>query len=368
MSRVEPESVRRIVDASRWVPTGENCQPWRFKWDGRVLSILHDPERAKNQINYNDRVSHFSLGFLFETLRIAASAEGVSTKFRTRLGEGGPVWAEAELDRTGTPADPLLEVLPWRFTDRRPFRGGTLAPDLLQKIEAGAVEAGCRFYWSDKPTREFLRWVCEAESFFWHNEVFHADYTRWIRLKKEEILATRDGIPWWSLGVPYLVSRILIPLKAYKVQRFGNRIGFLGIARNVLRKQVRSSAAVCCITVRSPTPEAVVKAGELSMRAWLHLNEEGFGFHPLSLAALFAHYSRLGVADKVLPGLAEMGARGEAALRGCFGYAVDEIPLWVFRAGRMASIPERRTLRLPTEELLTFEEADWGADAVRKGA
>jgi sulfur-carrier protein adenylyltransferase/sulfurtransferase len=374
MNEVAPETVRRLVDATRSVPTGENCQPWRFSWDGRVLSVLHVPDRAKKQINYDDRVSMFSLGFLLETLRIAASAEGLAARFRTRFSEAGETWAEVELDKTAAPADPLHEVLARRFTDRRPFRGGSLPPELLQKIEADAGGGECRFHWSTRPTKDFLRWVCEAETYFWHNKAFHSDYTRWIRLTRREIFATRDGLPWWSLGVPFLISRLLIPLKDFKVQQLGNRLGFLGIARNVLRKQIRSSAALCCITVPSPTPEALVKAGELSMRAWLYINQYGFGFHPLSLVSFFPYYLRIGVADQVSPGLTEMAARGEAALRDCFGYAEDELPLWFFRAGLTAGFPERRTLRLHTEELLSFEAAAgerapaWDADAVTKGA
>jgi hypothetical protein len=340
------------------VPSGENCQPWAFRWDGNKLSVIHLPDRAQNQINYKGFVSLFSLGFLFETLRVAASAEGLVPHFTNLFDPDRPICAEVWFEPAGVPVDPLFPMLDRRFTDRRPFLKGTVPADLVSATANDAKDTGCSFYWSEKPTEEFLRWTCEAESFFWYNDVFHRDYTRWIRLTTKEALATRDGIPWWSLGVPYLVSRLLIPLKSYKVQEFGNSIGFLKITKNVLRKQVKSSAAVCCITIRSVSPDTVLQAGQLGMRVWLRCNQCDFGFHPLSLAALLSHYSQIGVADHLYPGLSEKGRRGVAALRNCFKYPDNEIPLWLFRTGRTVGFPgERRTLRLDTSELLSFVDA-----------
>lgn len=362
MLDVSREAIARIIEASRRVPSGENCQPWTFRWNGSRLFIIHLSDRAQNQINYNGFVSLFSLGFLFETLRVAASAEGLVPRFTNCFDPAQPVCAEVRFEALNAPPDPLVGMLDRRFTDRRPFLGGTVPVDLIQAVAADAKGTECSFYWQSKPTKEFVRWVCEAETFFWYNDVFHRDYTRWIRLKTKEILATRDGVPWWSLGVPYLVSRLLIPLKNYKVQQFGNRIGFLSIARNVLKKQVKSSAAVCCITLRSLSPDAVLRAGELAMRTWLLCNQRDLGFHPLSLASLLAHYSNTGVADKLYSGLSDKGRRGEAALRNCFRYPQNEIPLWTFRVGRTAGFPkdQRRTLRKETTELLTFVDAASG--------
>lgn len=364
MEPVSKEAIRRIIDATRRAPSGENCQPWKFRWDGSTLSVIHLADRAQNQINYQGFVSLFSMGFLFETLHVAASAEGLVPRFTVLFNPSQSIWAEVRFDRTDARPDSLSQMLDRRFTDRRPFLGGKIPADLITALENETTGTGCRFYWCEKPTEELLRWACEAEVFFWHNDVFHRDYTRWIRLRTREALETRDGIPWWSLGVPYLVSRLLIPLKRYSYQKFANQIGFLSITKNVLRKQITSSAAVGCITLRSVSPDTVVEAGRLAMRAWLRCNQCDFGFHPLSLTALFAHYSRMGVADQVYPGLSEKGRRGEKALRNCFAYADGEIPLWVFRTGRTVGFPkERRTLRLETDELLYF--VDTGENSSR---
>jgi hypothetical protein len=36
----------KIVEAGTWAPSGDNCQPWRFKWDGKKLCLFNVPERA----------------------------------------------------------------------------------------------------------------------------------------------------------------------------------------------------------------------------------------------------------------------------------------------------------------------------------
>jgi hypothetical protein len=354
---VSVRTVTRIIEAAVRAPTGENCQPWKYRWDGSRLEIIHVADRARKQVNYQDLASIFSLGFLFETLRLAASAEGLVPKFTTRLAPDSPVWVKVEFEPSPNPPDELYGMLDKRFTDRRPFLRSSLPSELRAEIAADSQGSGCRFYWCENPPKDFVRWTCEAENFFWQNQVFHRDYTRWIRLSTKEALRTRDGVPWWTLGVPYLVSRILVPLKSYGVQQMANRLGFLKIADKTVRDQVVSSAAVCCLTIPAARPETIIEAGRVAMRSWLRCHQKEFGFHPLSLAAWFAYFARLGVADYVQPGLTEKGTRGESILRNCFKYPADELPLWVFRTGRAVDFQgARRTLRLPIEELLTVTE------------
>jgi len=355
---VSKEQVIRIVESVRRVPSGENCQPWTFSWDGKRLNIFHEPGRAKNRINYDDYVSYLSLGFLLENIQIAASSEGLAPKFKwsPQKKEDSRHWAEVEFEEHQQP-DELFATLTTRFTDRRPFKKGNLRDEVFSLVAHDAERfQNCKLYFRDNPTREFFAYACKAESFFWTNKPFHKDYTRWIRLTKRETLATRDGLPWRSLGVNYLESRLLLICKPYKVQALANKLGFMSLAKKVVREQISSSTAICCLTVPSSNVENLIEAGRAGMRAWLRLNQYNYGFHPMSLSALIPHFYVLGVADRIFPGLSDLGREGESVLRAFFGYPEGEIPIWLFRTGITAGFPKQPlTLRLEIGEILNFE-------------
>ena len=353
------DQIVRVVESCRRIPSGENCQPWSYVWDGQKLSVFHDPDRARNIINYNGYVSFFSLGFLFETMHIAASNEGLQAKFDWRLEKPSNEnhWANVEFEESKSAPDGLLATLPKRFTDRRPFKGGSLSDEVFRLVARDAEQfLPCRLYFKDKPTSAFLDYACKAETFFWTNQPFHKDYTRWLRLLKREVLATRDGLPWRSLGVNYLVSRVLLACKPYQVQAVVNKIGYVSIAKKLVKQQILSGAGTCCITIPASNVDNLVSAGRLGMRTWLVLNQHDYGFHPMSLSALITHYSMLGVADQIHPWLSGLGREGETALRDYFGYGPGEFPIWVFRTGISAGFPKQHlTLRLETNELLKFQ-------------
>jgi len=359
-TEVSREQIQSIIELTRRVPTGENCQPWSFRWNGKTLSVFHDAERSRNLINHNEYVSYFSLGFLFENIQIAASMEKLNARFSWNIDRKTDPrrWAEIEFEHRSQPIDDLVHVLDRRFTDRQLFKKGSLNDVVFSKLQDDARQfPNCKIYLKDKPTKNFLAYARKAESFFWTNRPFHSDYTRWLRLRKREVLSTRDGLPWRSLGVNYLVSRILLICKPYPIQSLFNKIGFVAVTRKLVRQQAFSSAALCCITVNKSNIDNLIEAGRLGMRLWLRLNQHNYGFHPWSPSALFAHFSAIGVAGEIYPSLTELGRQGEIEMREYFGYGKDEIPMWLFRTGITSGFPkESTTLRLHTTELLKFDD------------
>jgi hypothetical protein len=43
---IPKDIIFKIVEAGTWAPSGDNCQPWHFKWDGKRLCLFNVPERA----------------------------------------------------------------------------------------------------------------------------------------------------------------------------------------------------------------------------------------------------------------------------------------------------------------------------------
>ena len=49
--------IQESVRAGLLAPSGDNCQPWRFVWDGRQLEIHFLPERAESLYDVNHSAS-----------------------------------------------------------------------------------------------------------------------------------------------------------------------------------------------------------------------------------------------------------------------------------------------------------------------
>lgn len=370
--RVSPtaEQVRRIVAAAGRSPSGENCQPWTFRWNGKTLSVLHNPVRAAHSLDRANNSSYLTLGCLLESIRIAASTEGLETLERLSLPAAGAaspdpsgepsVWAEATFAKNRAGPDPLAEWLPRRCTDRRLYGGGSAADPVFSAISEDAAQFGnCAIHFQGTYSRELLDYLQEAETYIWRHEAAHRDLMKWMRFSRKEEDATRDGLPWRSLAVNALQSRVLQLCRSFRIQRVLNPTGFLGQIRRMVKRQVESSAALLCITVAGPGSENLVEAGRLGFRAWLRLNRCGYGVAPMSIASgsVYNAYSDALPPD-ARPEFVLLFRRGLAVLRRAFGFSEEEIPVWMFRSGLSPSFPEgARARRLPLEKILTIAGA-----------
>ncbi|HTD53152.1 MAG TPA: ThiF family adenylyltransferase, partial [Thermoanaerobaculia bacterium] len=100
--------IRRIVEAASRAPSGENCQPWKFHWDGEILSVLHDFSRSIHNLDCRYHASYLALGCLLESISLASSAEGWKVRFELDLPDDRE--AGAPLEARGSRASEWARV------------------------------------------------------------------------------------------------------------------------------------------------------------------------------------------------------------------------------------------------------------------
>jgi nitroreductase len=359
-----PVAIRQIVEAGHSAPTGENCQPFRFVWDGRALAITRDAARARHRLDVGDHASLIALGCVWEAMDLAASALDLGLVATLGGAQASP--SAPWLTLTPTPAkrtpDPLRLALSIRVTDRREFRGGTLdaARDAL---DAGGVSRGHdpTLRLQSPSTPALCDYILASDGLLWRDPATVRDALRWVRYTDAEVRRTRDGLSWRNLGYPAVASlgsrlvRSLPPLLA---------LGRLGggplETRRLLSRQLASSAAIGCVAVTAPGRGPLVATGRLAMRAWLAFARAGLGFQPLSLPSLCAYNRHTGVLPRDLDaGLRDHFARGPRVLGGAFDLPEGSLPVWMFRVGAADPLPHAaRSLRLPLEDVLSAAEID----------
>jgi sulfur-carrier protein adenylyltransferase/sulfurtransferase len=351
--------IERILDLARWAPSGDNSQPWRFvirSPDEVTVAITpHDPADVYDYAQ--GRPTLLSAGFLLESLRIAASAQGKRLSWTRRPGSGATVIDARFVEDPTVRADPLLPMLQARSVDRRSYRLTPLTP-----AEKAALEAAL----GGELT---VKWF-ETRAERWRLARLSARATD-IRLRIPEAFKTHQAILDWSrdfspTGVP--VGAVGLNPAAVGIMRWlmrdwrrmdaANR--FLGTTI-ASRLELDLVPGLCCAAhfVIQPTrpadladPETVLRIGQALQRFWLTATAKGLVLQPALATVCFALYG-----ESSVPFTADAGIlRKAAGLASEFGRIVPGGPSTVAFIGRIGLPRSRRILtrsvRRPLADLL----------------
>lgn len=50
--KISRESIQKILEIAVNAPSGENCQPWRFRVEGEKIWVYNNPESDQSLYNY----------------------------------------------------------------------------------------------------------------------------------------------------------------------------------------------------------------------------------------------------------------------------------------------------------------------------
>lgn len=348
--------LRRIVTAAMRAPSVDNCQPWRFHWDG-ALSILLDAERARHSMDLGWHGSDISLGCVLESLQVAAAAEGLGVEETLHLDTPAePRWATVRFHAGGTGDDSLLRALERRAVDRRPYRGGSAKHPVFDRVRAEVARfPACDVHVIGRFPQELMNFCACGDAFFWRTESVYLDTMRWLRMTQREVEETRDGAAWRALGVDLPELKMMQAMRAPLARRVLCRLGVPAAAGVWTRRQIASSAALLLFTVRAPRRESLVAVGHAALAAWFRLTEADYAVQPHSFWSMLLLKAATGtLPSDTDPAYGPLLAEGREIVARAFGLDRDELPVWLLRTGISSFLPEHcRTLRRPLDELFT---------------
>ncbi len=354
---ITQRQLEEILVLAQRTPTGDNCQPWQFSFDGKLLSVQHREDRGRHALNKRLIASHFSLGMLFESLELAAQTVGLKAHGKIgKLEVSDGIWATFSFSAIETKVDPLSAQLGFRFTDRRTFLGGgtdALKPHPLSPQPKG--EVGCKYYYSGVNVG-VARFIAPFESIVPKVDEYCRDLMKWVRFNPD--FRTVDGMPWQSLGIDYVSSRIFKWLNRFGLLVPLMKLGMSAELKRTAKKNVLSSAGLGLITVPSTDPSQIIDAGRMALRHWLKLNQDGFSLQPLSALSFFTLFEAEGwLAVDELAKYRSQIQKGLPWFRTTFGISDHELPLWLFRAGKGRPRSTELTPRLPLRDCLVINDS-----------
>jgi hypothetical protein len=349
-------SISALVEAAASAPSGDNCQPWRFRWDGRALQIVFDPERAESFYDIRHVASWVSLGALLENLDLRAASLGLRPA--TELwpeGGAGTIAARVVFTSREHAPSPLAAAIAERCVNRRPYRRDRLPDAVIEELlAAGRRVPGVRTRLVEgaRERSRLARLAALNDRVLFECRPLHAGLQRWLRWTPEEVLRTRDGMPIESLELARVERQGFRLLSSWPLARLFGLLGGTRLLPLRARLTYTRSAALGLITVEGGGREGFVRAGRVVERIWLTATARKVAFQPITgvtfllLRLWLEHGAGLSPAHRRL--LERIGGQ----LRGMLRLRPDELPVMLFRVG-VADPPTARAPRLSGSDLLT---------------
>lgn len=343
------EQITEILALSR-APSGDNCQPWKFEWDGIRLNIYHDQVRAAHPLDPEGIASQITLGCLIRAIEIAASYYnyGVTTSLgKLEIGMSEP-WAKLQFGAAEVDQDKaLVPFLATRATDRRLYRKGALDPQLFRASRR--FEAGCqgpKFYCLAELPPELFRFIVKSEEIMGTHPKLLPAVLEWLRYSVKDARKRGDGLSWRNLGVKFFELPIL-PL----VRRFPSVMKILKFTlpqqqRVRVTAQLKSAAGIVCVTLPRHQLNDLCQVGRLMMEIWLELTSQGYGVQPLTLASMLIYANEKKLLESDFDN--SIYGPGFEVMQKSFLLPADEVPVWMIRTGISEPLPANATtFRLP---------------------
>jgi hypothetical protein len=153
----------KLLQLALWAPSGDNTQPYTFEIlaPDRVRVYGADT-RSWCLYDYKGHASHMAHGALLETLRIAATGEGLEAVWTLiQDADEHPVYEVVFTPRPGLQPDPLLPFIEKRVVQRRPMKTTPLTPAQREALRvAPGAGYSVQFFesWSERLQMANLLW------------------------------------------------------------------------------------------------------------------------------------------------------------------------------------------------------------------
>jgi molybdopterin/thiamine biosynthesis adenylyltransferase/nitroreductase len=361
---LDPEQVQALVTFATLAPSGGNCQPWRFSWNGRRLRFLHDAVRSRSFLDYRDLASWLAFGAAAENVALVAARMGfdVAVELAPEPRDPSVVCDLRFPARTGAASAAeaaLAAAIPERVTNRRLSPRAPLgddARDALRRAVAGVPGAALHLVEDAERLAAMGELLGRGDRLRFLSRTMHREMMGEIRWTSDEVRRTRDGLDVTTLELSGADMAGLRVMSSWPAMELVGRLGGGRALEKPARKSMAAASALGLVSVHGRTREAYFAGGRAMQRVWLQATALGLAFQPVApLTYLFA---RLELGDGEGLSAAEIAALRE--LRGRFAAVLPDAagrgePM-LFRLARAAP-PTARALRRPARDVLAIEPA-----------
>lgn len=356
------EQIKQILEKANFSPSGDNCQPWEFKWNENSLLIFNIESRSTHPLDPNGVTSVLTLGCAIELIAIAAST--FNFKIHTTLNKNIPDmnqhWAELTFTHEEIIPDELAPYISKRSTDRRLYKKGLPPHKVIDDINASLDEkALARLHLTSDFTPELTKYIILSEQFLVDHPNALPEVLKWVRFSVSSAKSKGDGISWRNMLTKFWELPLIFIFRKYPHSLKYFRPILQPQFRSRAKAQLLSASGLICVSIpkEGNILASTVDAGRVMMRAWLSMTMLGYGSHPFTMSSLTILFKHLNVLDDFFAKKSETLKLGEEILKSSFKISDDRLPVWVLRTGISSLLPENMsTFRKPISEIMRNEK------------
>jgi hypothetical protein len=206
----------QMVYYATLAPSSHNTQPWRFKVEDELITILPNYHRALPVVDPDNHELFISLGCALENLLIAATRFGYEYNVQVSTGERARI--EISLEETFEEDNySLFEMMDVRQTTRNKYDGKAIeSTDLiLLKETARQEDVECVIITERNQITPVIELVKEACLLQYSSKEFTKELTYWVRFNNSMALRSHDGLSnavTKNRSVPSLLGKLLTTL------------------------------------------------------------------------------------------------------------------------------------------------------------
>jgi nitroreductase len=281
---------KELVEAAIRAPSGDNCQPWHFRFGNSRLEIDLLPDRAESFFDFRHRGSLLSIGAVVENIRVRAACMGLAAMVSYPSGEllfGVP--AVGVSLRRGAPADERcrarLIALRDRTVNRRPFLPIRIDSEKQRAWTAESIEGPeVRIIEQRREVGRWARLTYLGDRIRWTHPTIHRELFANIRFSRAEAERKRVGLEIDRLGAGPTAALIMRWLQPWARMVHLCRYGIDGALANQTRALAFCAGALVLVTIKSNEPAQWIRAGEQVQRLWIMAHQQGLCVQPLPVA------------------------------------------------------------------------------------
>jgi len=351
--KIPNEIIRFLVTMGTWATSADNCQPWKFTWDGKTLSLLKDPDRSGFFYDVNHESTFITFGAVIENIRIAATHYGLGATIKMFPSKNTlNAVAEMSFQKTDMDEDPLFPFLMNRCVNRKPYRKQKIEHDIVQKLKDAIAETrGAGMVWmNDEEVKRAMRKIIfDADRVLFEDQRLHEGLFRWIRMGKEQE-SHMDGMKLEVLELNLFQRQGFKLISNWRVLSWLNYFGMsraTGLNSVMLLKQ---SPAYCLLTMEERSPTGYIRGGMAMERFWIKANASGLSLQPMVGFIFLLNHLNHDEAAQFKENHKEMIESMQERLQSICQDKKPIVPIMFFRVG-YSDPPSSRTPRRPVEEV-----------------
>ena len=279
---------RRMIEGGIRAPSGDNCQPWFFRFTTSEQLLIHIlPERARSFFDFQHGPTFLSVGAVIENIRTLAASCHLNTNLDYLGGVGDQPAARLTFYPDSKSAVPVsvVNALFARTVNRRPFFPWPISATKLQRLRANPVPGtAVRVLHTRKEVRRWARLIYVGDLIRLSHPVLHAELYSKFLFPEDVVNGRRVGLEVNRLGLGPGGQGLLRFLRPWsRVQRL-SRWGLARLFAGQARFLALTSSALVAVSIPQSTPADWMRAGEQVQRLWVGAHEQGLAVHPMTVA------------------------------------------------------------------------------------